>query len=173
VLDNKNGSQNCGVHTFRKGGIGTQSRNVRENHENPILRLLTSLPGSRGCPRPVTLSLFRSSHLCPYSYRYIGHLMCLVDLTVDQAVAVVHLCLDFAPCAETKDTGESKQGALGSGRRTDHPRLICIAVSGCWWWLRRGCKRQTSRYQKQLPAPLAEGACQELNDAAYCSIYDW
>jgi hypothetical protein len=87
---------------------------------------LTSLPGSRDCPRPETLSLLDFSHLRPHRYRHINHLllfssslsiitsmpdnlMCSVDRTVVQSVAAVHLCLDFAPRAEaTKLAGEVK-----------------------------------------------------------------
>jgi hypothetical protein len=43
------------------------------------------------------------------------------------------------------------------------------AVSGCWRSLRRGCKRQTSRIERQLPAPLAGAACQEPTDVAMIS----
>jgi hypothetical protein len=47
------------------------------------------------------------------------------------------------------------------------------AVSGRWRSLRRGRKRQTSRFERQLPALLAEAACQESTDVACYAIYDW
>ncbi|KAM0703871.1 hypothetical protein Q7P35_008876 [Cladosporium inversicolor] len=87
---------------------------------------VTSVPGSRDCPRPETLALLGFSHLRPRSYKHINHLllfssslttimsmrdnfMCSVDRTVVQFVATVHLCLDFAPRAEaTKSAAEVK-----------------------------------------------------------------
>jgi hypothetical protein len=92
---------------------------------------LTSLPGSRDCPRLETLSHLGSSRLRLRSYKYVNHLllsssslstkrsirdnlMCSVDRTIDQLVAAVHLCPNFSPYVEkTKRAGENEIRCAG------------------------------------------------------------
>jgi hypothetical protein len=94
---------------------------LKQRHFRGVLKfdLLTSLPASRDCPMGRRFFFLSPSHNSrPRRYRHINHLllfsnslptrrsicddlMCLVDPTVDQSVAAVHLCLDFASCAET------------------------------------------------------------------------
>jgi hypothetical protein len=87
---------------------------------------ITSLPESRDCPRPETLSLLESSHIHLRSYKHINHLllssrslstrrsirddlMCSIDRTIDRFVAAVHICPNFSPYAETTEcAGEVK-----------------------------------------------------------------
>jgi hypothetical protein len=138
---------------------------------------ITSLPGSRDYPRPETLSLFSSSHLRPHSFEYINHLflfssslstrismrddlMCSVDRAVDRSVAAVHLRPNFLPLAEATegdDEVEIRCARFAAASRSSWTRFQ--TVSGCRRLLRRGCKRQTSRFERQLPTPLAGATC--------------
>jgi hypothetical protein len=105
-------------------GMWTSMIFVQQGMEVWTMLYITSLPGSRDCPRPETLSFLDSSHLRTRRYRHTNHLLLFssslstrtsmrdaligpLDLTVDRFVASVHLCLDFAPRAEmTKCAGE-------------------------------------------------------------------
>jgi hypothetical protein len=100
--------------------------------------------------------------------------MCPIDRTVDRFVAAVHICTNFGLCAEaTKCAGEVETRCARFATTSGTSQTCMRAVSGCWLSLRRGCKRQTSRLERQLPAPLAEAACQEPTGVARYNIYDW
>jgi hypothetical protein len=185
---------------FINPGDGTQhnysqsggSGNKQYIGQTPTLRKrLTSIPGSRDCPRPEILALLDFSHLRPRSYKHINHLllfssslstitsmrnnfMCSVDRTVVHSVAAVHLCPDFAPRAEaTKLAGEVKTRCARFAAASGSSSTRMHAVSGCWRSLRRDCKRQTSRFERKLPVPLPGAVCQEPTDVAHCDISNW
>jgi hypothetical protein len=116
----------------------------------PELCYLMSLPVSRDCPHPETLSLLDLSHLRLRNHKHVNHLllftsslstrasmrddlMCSVDPTVDRFVAAVHVYLDFAPRAETtKCAGEVETRCARFAAPSGSSSTRMHAVSGCW-----------------------------------------
>jgi hypothetical protein len=101
-------------------------------------------------------------------------LMCSVGRAVDWFVAAVHLCPNFSLCAETTkcaDEVETRCARFAAASGSSQTRMH--AVSGCRRPCCRGCKRQMSRLERKLPAPLPGAACQEPTDVACCNAYYW